>query len=313
MANILVFGGAHVDKRGTLSVPFSPGSSHPGAWRIEAGGGAFNAARVLSALGHNVRLIAPRGGDADGEMVSAAAEAAGLIDRPFTFLDRQTPSYTAILDHDGNAIVGLADMELYKLFTPRRLRVRSIRMAIDACDAILMDANLPSDTLRTITSLARERGKFLAALGISPAKVLSLQTSLADIDFLFINSAEAFALTQENTLAGAIRYLQGTGLKGAVVTQGKDEVRAYLGDSETQFFPPPCQTIVDVTGAGDALCGATLSATLRGCALDMALRDGVAAAHITLASNHAFAPEMSERALSAMVGAISQAKLTIHH
>lgn len=53
-----------------------------------------------------------------GEAVAEAARQAGVEDTPFTFLDRRTPSYTAILERDGNLVIALADMDLYKLFTP---------------------------------------------------------------------------------------------------------------------------------------------------------------------------------------------------
>ena len=69
---ILVMGGAHVDRRGRIAGETAPGASNPGAWFVEAGGGAFNAARNLSRLGHRVRLVSPRGGDSDGDIVAAA-------------------------------------------------------------------------------------------------------------------------------------------------------------------------------------------------------------------------------------------------
>ncbi len=104
---ILVMGGAHVDRRGRIAGETAPGASNPGAWFVEAGGGAFNAARNLARLGHRVRLVSPRGGDADGDIVAAAAEAAGVEDTPFIFLDRATPSYTAIIEREGDGYVGL--------------------------------------------------------------------------------------------------------------------------------------------------------------------------------------------------------------
>ena len=312
MMKILVFGGAHIDRRGTLSAPFTPGSSHPGIWHEEAGGGAFNAARCLALLGHQVTLIAPRGGDAAGDLVTEAAQTCGIIDRPFTFLDRSTPSYTAILDCDGNAIAGLADMELYKLFSPRRLRVRSVREAISDCDAIFTDANLPTETLSAIAQQANLNGKFLAALGISPAKVLRLTEALPQINCLFINAAEAYALTQESTVEASLDRLKSLGLGGVVITHGKDMVHAYFNDQISVVQPPPCNTIIDVTGAGDALAGATLSALLSGSELHIALRDGIAAAQITLASRYAVAPNFSEQLLAQTVQRFTQAKLTFH-
>ena len=75
---ILVLGGAHIDRRGRIFGETAPGASNPGAWFEEPGGGGFNAARNLSRLGFDVRLISPRGGDPSGEMVAEAASQAGI-------------------------------------------------------------------------------------------------------------------------------------------------------------------------------------------------------------------------------------------
>lgn len=107
---ILVLGGAHIDRRGRISGETAPGASNPGTWFEEPGGGGFNAARNLARLGFQVTMISPRGGDPMGETVGEAADFAGIDDRPFVFLDRKTPSYTAIIEKDGNLVIALADM-----------------------------------------------------------------------------------------------------------------------------------------------------------------------------------------------------------
>lgn len=86
-------------------------------------------------------------------------------------------------------------MELYKLFSPRRLLIRAIRDSFASADLILFDANLPAETLAAIARKAVDLGKPLAAIAISPAKVVRLKPCLADIDYLFLNQSEAAALT----------------------------------------------------------------------------------------------------------------------
>jgi pseudouridine kinase len=293
MAKILVLGGAHIYRRGRLEGPFHEGSSHPGTWAEEAGGGAFNAARNLARFGHQVTLISPRGGDAAGEFVGKTALASGIIDRPFTFLDRRTPSYTAMLKSDGNLIAGLADMDLYRLFSPRRLRMRAVRDAFASCDSILCDANLPAETLTAIAHMAHDSQKHVSAIGISPAKVTRLTHALAQLDMLFINAAEARALTGESDIEAAIKVLQASGLKAASITNGGSALHAFSHIGRLVYQPPELRDVKDVTGAGDAFAAATLSATLNGHDLSEAIRDGVASALITLASPNAFTPTMS--------------------
>lgn len=298
MKKILVLGGAHIDRRGRLSGETAMGASNPGHWIEDTGGGGFNAARNLARLGHAVQMVAPRGGDDAGERVAAAAREAGVEDCPFVFLDRPTPSYTAILANDGNLVVALADMELYRFFTLRRLRIRALRERFAAADFVLCDANLPADTLEAIATYAHENGKPIAAIGVSPAKVARLAGCLHRIDFLFMNAAEAEALAGERPESpkGWPELLRAMGLKGGVVTQGGGQAVAF-SQAETVLLAPPPATIVDVTGAGDALAAGFIHALLEGKSLSQALRSGTAGALIALRSPRSVADDLSQGAL----------------
>ena len=313
MKKILVLGGAHIDRRGMIETETAPGASNPGSWMEEAGGGGFNAARNLSRLGFQVRIIAPRGGDVTGEAVAEAAKQAGVEDTPFTFtfLDRRTPSYTAILERDGNLVIALADMDLYKLFTPRRLKIRAVREAITASDILLCDANLPDDTLTALGLVARACEKPLAAIAISPAKAVKLKAALGDIDILFMNEAEARALTGET--AANVRdwpdILRKAGLCGGVVTRGASEVVAFNGTEKAILHPPLIREVKDVTGAGDAMASGYLAAIAEGKTIAEALRQGAAAAAITVQSPFATSHELSKDSVEAMLGLVPQAEM----
>ncbi|CAN7307907.1 carbohydrate kinase [Agrobacterium tumefaciens] len=311
MKKILVLGGAHIDRRGMIETETAPGASNPGSWMEEAGGGGFNAARNLSRLGFQVRIIAPRGGDATGEAVAEAARQAGVEDTPFTFLDRRTPSYTAILERDGNLVIALADMDLYKLFTPRRLKIRAVREAITASDILLCDANLPEDTLTALGLVARACEKPLAAIAISPAKAVKLKAVLGDIDILFMNEAEARALTGETT--ANVRdwpdILRKAGLAGGVVTRGASEVVAFSRRETAILHPPLIREVKDVTGAGDAMASGYLAAIAEGKTIAEALRQGAAAAAITVQSPFATSHELSKDSVEAMLGLVPRAEM----
>lgn len=309
--SITVFGGAHIDRRGRIFGATAPGASNPGAWFEEAGGGGFNAARNLARLGADVRMVSPRGGDAVGETVAAAAAAAGVDDRPFIFLDRRTPSYTAIIENDGNLVIALADMELYNLFSPRRLQQRAMRETIAQSDLILTDANLPAETLAALAQKARDAGKTICAIAISPAKVVRLIPSLDKLDFLFMNEAEARALTGAGIEDAAAwpALLQEKGLKGGVITRGGRSVIAFKGGHAVSIIPPRLDELGDVTGAGDALASGFLFAFLNGKPLGECLRTGVAAAGITVASPLAVSENMTIAALDAALALVPAAEI----
>ena len=310
-STVLVLGGAHVDRRGHIAGDTVPGASNPGAWFVEAGGGGFNAARNLARLGHPVRMISPRGGDSEGALVEAAALAAGVEDAPFTFLDRATPSYTAILERDGNLVIALADMDLYRYFTPRRLRQRAVREAIAASDALLTDANLPAETIEAIAQAARDAEKPLAAIAISPAKVVRLRAALPALSWLFLNEAEAGALTGEIPAdpTGWPALLGRAGLAAGVVTRGMAPAVAFEPGCIALLSPPPVAAIGDVTGAGDALAAGFLSARLGEATLGEALRHGVAAAGIAVRSPFAVAENMGSETLAAALALVPEPEI----
>ncbi|MEN9895014.1 MAG: hypothetical protein RIR97_866 [Pseudomonadota bacterium] len=308
--NVLVLGGAHVDRRGRLHGPVISGASNPGHWFEEAGGGAFNVARNLARLGHQVTMVSPRGGDTAGDSVAAAALEAGVIDRPFIFLDRKTPSYTAILSEDGNLVIALADMDLYRLFSPRRLSVKSVRMLLDAADMVVCDANLPAETLAAIAEQTQRRGIPLAAIAITPAKVVRLRSILSHLHMLFLNQAEARALVATLGEDGAdlLLALKNAGLSGAVVTNGSGDAHGWQGADSADITPPDVDIIGDVTGAGDALAAGVVHGLLQGKRLEDSLKMGTACAIMAVRSPLATPPSLSPETLTASMALVADAK-----
>ncbi len=308
---VSIFGGAHIDRRARISGATAPGSSNPGTWFEEAGGGGFNAARNLARLGLEVRMISPRGGDTAGETVAVAAAEAGVIDCPFIFLDRKTPSYTAILENDGNLVIALADMDLYRLFSPRRLQQRAMREIVSASDLIITDANLPQETLTTLVARAEKEAKPVAAIAISPAKVVRLAASLSGLSYLFMNEAEARVLTgcDGTDAAEWPALLRAAGLSGGVITRGGKPAIAFQNEQIVAVTPPSLDALGDVTGAGDALAAGFLSAFLRREPLDICLRSGVAAAGITVRSPLAVSEKMSRDLLEEAIRLVPPAEI----
>ncbi len=307
---ICVFGGAHIDRRARIAGVTAPGASNPGTWFEEAGGGGFNAARTLARLGHTVHMVSARGGDAQGEMVAQAAEDAGVVDCPFIFLDRKTPSYTAILENDGNLVIALADMDLYRLFSPRRLRQRATRELLAGSGVVISDANLPAETIASLVAASSEQGKIVTGIAISPAKVVRYAGSLDGMTFLFMNQAEARALTGGDVSSPEEwpGRLQAVGLGGGVVTRGGEPAIAFQGKTAVSVAPPALDALGDVTGAGDALAAGFLSAFIRGEDLGSCLRHGIAAAGITVGSPLAVSEKISAEAVSQAIRLVPPAK-----
>jgi len=285
---LLAIGGAHIDRRGQVSGDYVPAASNPGTMREEVGGSAFNALRNAVACSVKGSLFSVRGGDAAGLRVAREAADWRIVDLSATFLDRATPSYTAILDRNGDLVAGLADMALYDLALGRQMRRRSLRDAVAACDAILCDANMPAEG---IERLARLAGKPLYAIAVSPAKAVRLTGALPRLACLFMNRREAAAVADRDTedVDELAQALMARGLRAAVITSGGGAVTVMQGRELLSLEVPKAGAVVDVTGAGDALAGATVAALMRGMDLLDAVREGVARATLTVESDRVVA------------------------
>ncbi|TIV65610.1 MAG: carbohydrate kinase [Mesorhizobium sp.] len=283
---ILALGGAHIDRRGQVSGVYVPAASNPGIMREDVGGGVFNALRSVVKRGVSASLLSVRGGDAAAETVAAAIAGAGIDDLSVVFLDRTTPSYTALIDGEGELIVGFADMGLYDLAFPKQIRRAKAREAIAGVDAILCDANLPTAALERL--VAQAGGVPVFAIAISPAKVVRLAPLLGNLSLLFMNRREAAALAGADMSGrNLVDALKRVGLAAGVVTAGSAPVLGFDQSGVFAIDPPAPRRVADVTGAGDALTGAAVAALLRGLPLRAALREGVAAAMLAIESAEA--------------------------
>ena len=240
-----------------------------------------------------------RGGDAAGDIVARAIAHAGIADLSAVFLDRATPSYTALLDREGDVVAALADMALYEMAFPKQLRRAKVREEIAAADAVLCDANIPAAGLQKLEALAD--GKPLFAIAISPAKAVRLTEILPALTCL---------LHEPPRGSGACRHGRGRPRRGGrrqaagdwpctrrhhAGQPAGDRVRRAL--VSLRSTPPAPRKIADVTGAGDALAGAMTVALLNGKPFGEALRDGMAAALLAVESPTSV-PELAAKAFA---------------
>jgi pseudouridine kinase len=297
-----------IDRKYELDAPAAAGSSNPARLVISHGGVARNVAETLARLGARVDFVAALGEDAAGAEIRAALEGigvgtAGCIATP----GAPTAEYAAILDWPGRDLIvaavamGPAEAALAGAIGP-------ILEAADEADFVFADANLPREAIATL--LARRAGARwrLAFDAVSVAKARRLPARIEGIDLLFCNADEARAVTGLATgargdLAAALRAL---GAGAAIVTGGREGVDAAFAGG-TAHVPAIAAAPVDVTGAGDALIGATLWRLGLGEALATALRHGVLAAGLTVESAKSVRPDLSPDFLAANLWRIATA------
>lgn len=304
---LLAAGAAHIDRRGRAADPYVAAASNPGTMREEVGGGAFNALRNAARHGAQGAMLSLRGGDLGGEAVAHTIADAGIEDLSAVFLDRTTPSYTALIDARGGLIAGLADMALYEAGFVRQMRRRKLREAVAAADALLCDANMPAEAIAALAALAA--GRPLHAIAISPAKAPRLAGVTGALSCLFMNVREARVLAglpADAAPAEAAGALRKAGLARGVITAGGAPVTGFDTAGLFTLDPPSPRRVADETGAGDAVAGVTVAHLMRGMPFRQAMRRGMAAAMLTVESETVVA-DYDDAAFEAALALVGEA------
>ena len=304
----MFFSGIHMDMLGALEAPALIGSSNPGAFTSMPGGASLNTASVASQLGLDCSVIGLVGDDAGGIVLAQA-----LNDRRITNLltvkkDRTTGSYTSIIEPDGNLHIALADLGLNEEMSAKWL-LSAHAQAMGQCDLWFLNANLSTQTLKILSNRNLNiRPKILAAASISPSKAQKLAPSLANLDILFTNIAEASAMLNvvdgkpydgaQLSAGNCIARLQELGIERGSLSQGKDVLWVWDEAGTHKFVPPKLEKIADVTGAGDALAGAFLSGLAQGITLSERAPLAIAAAQMTVSVSGPYNSEISTKLMN---------------
>ncbi len=284
--HIVVFGGITVDRLATSLGPLVAGASNPGHAERRVGGVGLNVATILSLTGNTVRLVARVGDDDDGVRAIAEAAHAGILTEGITASSiAATGSYTAIFDHEGELVAGIADMAVFDDLHP----VEGTRLTdpADKGEFFVVDANLPETTLDYLCRRASEGGHAVAALAVSPSKARKLIGCLDRIDWLFANRAEASSLLGHDPdkpgppTADMAADLLALGAGAVIVTDGAGPLTLAQGD-DIIVVTPPTVDVARVNGAGDSLAAGTIHLLAAGQPLKVAVSGGLAAAALTL-------------------------------
>jgi len=284
---VIVIGGCGIDLVGRLERELVPGTKNPAKIRTSYGGVARNVAENLSRLGQRTILLTAVGEDHAGKQLLAQAVQAGVdISRVLTTPEHPTGTYLGILDARGTLQFALDDINATKSLTPDY--IKSHAELFKQASLVFIDANLPAKTLRTIFSLARKARIPVCADPTSTSLAKHLVPFLSRLSLITPNGSEAGILcerniendqTQDAIEAAKCLVAQGVG----IVLISLAEFGVVYATSETSGYVPAIRTtVVDPTGAGDALNATVIYALLHQIPLDDAVRLGVTAASITL-------------------------------
>lgn len=227
-----------------------------GTFFMNPGGKGANQAVAIARLGGTVSFICKTGSDIFGHQSQQLFEEEG-IDTSYIFSDSKNPSGVALITVDAHAenCIVVASGANSALF-PSDLA--SAVEAIEQADLILLQLEIPMDTVEYVAEEAYRKGKKVI-LNPAPAQPLS-PSLLQHLSIITPNEMEAemisgVKITDENSAREAAHVIVGMGVECVIITLGAKGALIYC-DGADEFIPALKVKAVDTTAAGDVFNGA---------------------------------------------------------
>ena len=289
---VTVVGGANTDICGRPERELVRRDSAPGRVSVRHGGVGRNVACDLARLGLKTRLVTALGDDGFGASVREGCVACG-VDMSLTHTVRGARSsvYLYLSDGKGEMDAAVSDMEITDRLTPERLL--PLLGEINASDAVVLDGNLPA---QTISFLCKQLRVPIFADPVSTAKAPRFIPVLGRLAAIKPNLLEARALTGRETAEDCAEALLNAGVGSVFISLGERGMLAASGE-ELVLLPAERAQLVSATGAGDAATAAVVWAQLQGLDLVSAARAAIRAGAITVASEEASSPLLRAESL----------------
>lgn len=293
----VVVGGVNMDIGGRSAAPLVAADSNPGAVSMSLGGVGRNIAHNMALLGCDVRMLTAFGDDLYAQKIASSCAELGIdVSQALQVSGAATSTYLFLAGPDGDMALAVNDMSIYERITPAWLQSR--RPLLDNAQLIVVDANLPAESIAWLCENARVP---VFADPVSTPKAPKLAPVLGRIHTLKPNRMEAEALsgvaiTGEDSLRAAAEALLATGLRRVFISLGGDGMFAmdHAASVHVPCFPG---RMVNTTGCGDAAMAAIAWAYLQGTDLEQTARLAMAAAAVAMESGETINPAMSAGAV----------------
>ena len=227
-----------------------------GTFFMNPGGKGANQAVAVARLGGQITFICKTGSDIFGHQAHQLFEEEG-INTSYVLSDSKNPSGVALITVDSRAenciaVASGANMNL----SPEDLR--RAKEAISEADIILMQLEIPIETVEYVARVANEQGKKVI-LNPAPAQPLSPEL-IRDLYLITPNETEAemisgVTITDDESAVEAARKIAALGVDNVVITLGARG--ALVHNAETNEFVDGYKVnAIDTTAAGDIFNGA---------------------------------------------------------
>ena len=253
-----------------------------GTFFMNPGGKGANQAVAIARLDGQVTFICKTGSDIFGQQSRQIFEKEG-IDTSYLFTDPNHPSGIALITVDSKAenCIAVASGANANLL-PGDLS--TAHDAIEKADIILMQLEIPIETVKYVSDIARKLNKKVI---LNPAPAQPLDDELLQSLFLITpNETEAemisgIKITDVDSLHTCARTICDRGVRSVIITLGSKGAFLY-NDAIGELIPSYEVNAIDTTAAGDIFNAGLAVAVSEGCDLAEAVRFANKAAAISV-------------------------------
>lgn len=301
---ILVLGASIVDIFGFCGRSYAQRDSIPGHIKISFGGVCRNIAENLARVGVNTQFISTLGDDENGKSILEHSRKLGYNMENSLFLEGEsTPTYLAILNHQGEMESAVVDME--SLNKMDEAFVDGKHEVFENAEYTIVDSDNPA-LLEYILKKYQGKSKFILD-PVSAKKAKKIRHLVKYFHTIKPNRFETealcgFKIETNDDLRKAGRFFIEQGVKNVFISLDADGI--YYITSEGEEGTLACCEPIDVknvTGAGDSFVAGIGYGYMNNLNIKDTLRYSVAMSIITITHEETINPKMSHELVEDLV------------
>lgn len=242
---VLILGAVNIDII-TDAKTITKEDSNLSTINMSFGGVGGNISFNMASLGVETHMLTVLSNDYFTPMITKVYKDRN-IELHYEIYNKNSNIYMAIMNQ-GEMVYGFNDMDLINQFSISFIQKN--HSFIDSFDTLILDNNLPIESLEYLASTYQS--KTIAMDAVSISKAPKLHNVLKYLDYLKVNREELSILSSKQEIASQLKELHQEGVKHLLVTNKDQEILLSNKDIIHKTMPIQAKNIVNPSGCGDA-------------------------------------------------------------